>query len=63
MRRRLNVLKEYLKWKKHVSYVEKRVVEVRSKICRQAVQYGTVDNTTRDLFVKYNEYLKRISKR
>ena len=58
MRRRLHILREYLRYKRHVSYVESRVVELRSSICRQAVMYGTVDNVTRDLFLKYNEYLK-----
>ena len=58
MRRRLHILREYLRYKRHVSYVESRVVELRNSICRQAVMYGTVDNVTRDLFLKYNEYLK-----
>ena len=58
MRRRLHILREYLRYKRHISYVESRVVELRSSICRQAVMYGTVDNLTRDLFLKYNEYLK-----
>ena len=58
MRKRLHILKEYLKYKRHISYVESRVVELRSSICRQAVMYGTVDNVTRDLFLKYNEYLR-----
>ena len=57
MRKRLHILKEYLKYKRHISYVEGRVVELRSSICRQAVMYGNVDKTTRDLFLKYNEYL------
>ena len=58
MRRRIHILKEYLKYKRHIAYVEKRVVEVRSKICRQAVLYGTVDNVTRELYLKYNDYLR-----
>ena len=58
MRRRLHILREYLRYKRHVSYVESRVVELRNQICQQAVMYGSVDNLTRDLFLKYNEYLK-----
>ena len=58
MRKRLHILKEYLRYKKHVSYVESRVVELRNSICRQAIMYGNVDRTTRDLFLKYNDYLK-----
>ena len=60
MRRRLHILKQYLKYKRHISYVESRVVELRASICKQAVLYGTVDNLTRDLFLKYNNYLKLI---
>ena len=58
MRKRLHILKQYLKYKRHISYVESRVVELRASICKQAVLYGTVDNLTRDLFLKYNNYLK-----
>ena len=57
MRKRLHILKQYLKYKRHISYVESRVVELRASICKQAVMYGTVDNVTRDLFLKYNNYL------
>ena len=58
MRRRIHILKEYLKWKRHILYVESRVVELRGVICKQAVLYGTVDKTTRDLYLKYNDYLR-----
>jgi len=60
MRKRLHILKQYLKYKRHISYVESRVVELRASICKQAVLYGSVDNLTRDLFLKYNNYLKLI---
>ena len=60
MRKRLDILKEYLKWKKHISYVESRVVELRGRICKQAVMYGNVDKTTRELFLKYNRYLVKL---
>ena len=62
MRKRLHILKKYLKYKKHISYIEKRVVELRASICQQACLYGSVDTSTRDLFLKYNDYLKRITK-
>ena len=58
MRKRLHILKQYLKYKRHIALVESRVVELRASICKQAVLYGTVDNLTRDLFLKYNNYLK-----
>jgi hypothetical protein len=57
MRRRKQLLKEYLRKKRHVLYVEKRVVELRGEICQQAVLYGTVDISIRELYLKYNEYL------
>jgi len=58
MRRYKNELQKYLKYKKHVSYVESRVVELRSSICKQAVLYGNVNDITRKLYLKYNDYLK-----
>ena len=60
MRRRIHILKQYLKYKKHISYVEARVVELRGRICKQAVMYGNVDKTTRELFAKYNKYLLKL---
>lgn len=57
MRRRKQLLKDYLRKKRHVLYVEKRVVELRGEICQQAVLYGTVDISIRELYLKYNEYL------
>jgi len=58
MRRRKHILLEYLKYKRHYSYVEKRVVELRAQICKQAVLYGNVDKHIRELYLKYNEYLR-----
>ena len=60
MRRRLHILKEYLRRKKHIAYVEKRTLDLRNQICRQAVAFGNVDKTTRELFLKYNDYLKTL---
>ena len=60
MRRRLHILKEYLRYVKHKQYVESRVVELRSKITMEAIEFGCADKQTRILFLKYNEYLKKI---
>ena len=57
MRKRKQLLKDYLRKKRHVLYVEKRVVQLRGEICQQAVLYGTVDISIRELYLKYNEYL------
>ena len=61
MRRRKQLLKDYLRKKRHVLYVEKRVVELRGDICQQAVLYGTVDISIRELYLKYNEYLVELT--
>ena len=53
MRKRLHILKEYLKRKKHIAYVEKRTLDLRNQICRQAVAFGNVDRTTRELFLNW----------
>ena len=52
----------YLRMKKHRSYLEKSVIEMRSKICRQACLTGTVDLNDRHLFLKYNNRLKKFDK-
>tara|TARA_B100000963_G_scaffold85829_1_gene73460 strand:- start:13217 stop:13414 length:198 start_codon:yes stop_codon:yes gene_type:complete len=62
MRRRLHILKDYLRYKKHKQYVEERVVELRSKITMEAIETGCADKQSRRLFLKYNEYLKNLSK-
>ena len=60
MRRYRDELIKYLKWKKHYAYVEKRTVELRAKICHDAATHGTINVTTRDLYLKYNNYLLKL---
>jgi len=60
MRRYRDELVKYLKYKKHIQHVETRCMHLRNKICKQAVLYGDVDNVTRQLYKKYNNYLKII---
>ena len=62
MRKRLHILKEYLRYKKHISYVETRVVDLRRKITKEAIETGCANKQTRILFLKYNEYLKKLNK-
>jgi hypothetical protein len=52
--------KDYTRYKRHVLYVEKRVLELRSSICNEACLYGSVDTFTRDMYLKYNDYLVKI---
>tara|TARA_R110000803_G_scaffold42850_5_gene91724 strand:+ start:58055 stop:58171 length:117 start_codon:yes stop_codon:yes gene_type:complete len=33
---------------------------MRSSVCHQACLYGTVDNNTRAVFLKYNTYLRKL---
>ena len=58
MRRRKHILQQYLRYTRHIDYVRRRTLELRSKLCKQACLYGTVDNTTRELYLKYNRYLQ-----
>ena len=58
MRKRKHILKEYLRYRKHIDYVQNRTLELRSKICKQACLYGNVDQLTRKLYLKYNRYLQ-----
>jgi len=56
-------IKNYLKYKQHVHFVTTRTLELRSNICSQACLYGTVDETTRTLYLKYNNRLIELAKR
>jgi len=49
-----------MRTKKHILYVEKRVLELRGEICKQAILYGNVDQDVRQRFLKYNLYLRRL---
>ena len=61
MRRYRDELIKYLKYKKHYAYVETRVVQLRNKICRDATLYGTIRTTTRNIYLKYNNYLIKLN--
>ena len=61
MRNYRHELKQYLRYKKHYNYVESRVVELRNKICQDATKYGTIGTITRDLYLKYNNYLIKLN--
>ncbi len=60
MRNYRHELKQYLRYKKHYNYVESRVVELRNKICKDATVYGTIGTRTRELYLKYNNYLLKL---
>ena len=60
MRRYKDELIKYLRYKKHVSYVETRLMQLRNNICKQAVIYGDVDDIIRKQYLKYNKYLLKL---
>ena len=49
--------------RKHIDYVEKQVLELRAKICKQAIECGCADVFDRKMFLKYNAYLKELNER
>ncbi len=58
--KKVNNLAKQIRIKKHRQYVESCVLEIRSNITLQAIENGCVDDNTRQLFIKYNDYLKKI---
>lgn len=56
----MNEFKKFVRLRKHKSYVESRVLELRSNITIQAITTGCADEHTRVLFLKYNNYLKKL---
>jgi len=55
-------LGRYIRRLRHKKYVEESVTQLRGKVCSQAIMYGVVDKKTRDLFLKYNDYLVKLNK-
>ena len=60
MRRYRDELIKYLRYKKHYAYVESRTLELRAKICNDAAMHGTIGLVTRELYLKYNNYLIKL---
>ena len=53
----------YIRRQRHIRYVEDYVTEMRSRVVSRACLYGNTDVTERDLYLKYNEYLKELRKK
>ena len=51
----------YYKKKRLERYITARILELRNNICKQACKYGTVDDTTRQLYTKYKNKLKELN--
>jgi hypothetical protein len=56
----MNELKMYWKKKRLERYITARILQLRNNICKQACKYGTVDDTTRQLYTKYKNKLKEL---
>ena len=56
----MNELKMYWKKKRLERYITARILQLRNNICKQAWKYGTVDDTTRQLYTKYKNKLKEL---
>ncbi len=57
----MNELKMYWKKKRLERYITSRILELRNNICKQACKYGTVDDTTRQLYTKYKNKIKELN--
>lgn len=57
----MNELKMYWKKKRLERYITARILQLRNNICKQACKYGTVDDTTRQLYTKYKNKLKELN--
>lgn len=55
-------LGRYIRRLRHKKYVEAYVTQMRSQVASQAIMYGVVDKRTRELFLKYNDYLVKLNK-
>ena len=61
MKKRSNI--PYVRKIQHIKYVETCVVKQRDQIMKSAILYGKVDSVSRELFLKYNEYLIRLKQK
>ena len=52
----------YVRKIQHIKYVENCVVEQRNRIMKSAIMYGKVDPVSRELFLKYNDYLIKLKR-
>ena len=53
----------YVRKIQHIKYVEACVIKQRNRIMKSAVMYGNVDFVSRELFLKYNEYLIKLKQK
>ena len=53
----------YIRKQQHIKYVEACVIKQRDQIMKSAILYGRVDSVSRELFLKYNEYLIKLKQK
>jgi len=61
MRKRSKI--PYIRKQQHYKYVESCAVEQRNEIMKSAIMYGKVDSVSRELFLKYSEYLIKLKQK
>ena len=55
-------IKGYLRLRKHIQYMYSRVLEIRREILLEAIEDRKVDDKKVELFIKYNDRLKKLEK-
>jgi len=53
----------YIRKQQHIKYVEACVIKQRDQIMKSAILYGKVDSVSRELFLKYNDYLIKLKQK
>lgn len=53
----------YVRKIQHIKYVEQCVIKQRDQIMKSAILYGRVDSVSRELFLKYNDYLIKLKQK
>jgi len=53
----------YIRKQQHIKYVEACVIKQRDQIMKSAILYGRVDSVSRELFLKYNDYLIKLKQK
>lgn len=55
-------MKKFNRKSKHAEYLENRIKELHDRIFERVLKYGNVSVIDTELFIKYNEKLRKIKK-
>lgn len=53
----------YIRKQQHYKYVEQCAIKQRDWMMKSVILYGEVDPVSRELFLKYSEYLIKLNKK